>query len=58
MPAHGSPILTWISDGEGKTFPEWCKRRFCGFRSLWTTPLDCKVNIAEAENMKRKILQY
>ena len=45
---HSLPILILISDGEGFATPVWCRRRFWGFRSLWTTPLDFNVYMAEA----------
>ena len=37
--------------------PEWCSSRFCGFRSLCTTPLDCRVYIAKAKDEKMKIVK-
>lgn len=46
------PIFILICEGDGVVIPEWCRSRFCGFRSLWTTPLDCKVYMAEAADIK------
>lgn len=52
------PILILISDGTGLGVPEWLNNRFCGFRSLWTIPLDCKAHMAEAARNKLHVTAW
>lgn len=57
-PMQNLPIFILICDGEGVVVPAWCSSRFWGFKSLCTTPLDCSVHMAEAEENQNYLTNW